>query len=125
MNEQALLAAIGAMMDEKLEAGLNPIRADIAEMKGDIVEMKADIVEMKADIKDLQRRMVKVEVRLENDVQKSLQLLEEGHESICQMVNGRVPSRERQEKNEARIFALEQASKQHAAQIAELQARTG
>ena len=32
MNEQALLAAIGAMMDEKLEASLEPIRQDIVEI---------------------------------------------------------------------------------------------
>ena len=34
------LLAIGSLMDEKLEAGLKPIKADITEMKGEIKGVK-------------------------------------------------------------------------------------
>ncbi len=43
MENKELLAAIGKMMDDKLENALDPIKQDMSEMKQDIVSIRQDI----------------------------------------------------------------------------------
>ncbi|MCI8652316.1 MAG: hypothetical protein HFF11_01295 [Angelakisella sp.] len=105
------LLAIGSLMDEKLEAGLKPIKADITEMKG--------------EIKGLKERVPKLEMTTEHQIDRAIKLLGEGHERLKQMIEGRLVTKEQQENSEARIFALEEVSKRHTVQIEELQKKTG
>ena len=69
MNQ--LLGAIGQMMDEKLE----PIKQDISS-----INQRLTSVEEK--IGTVETRMTKMELTLENDVKKSVQLLAEGHTEV-------------------------------------------
>ncbi len=162
------LAAIGAMMDEKLETvkaefselmderletGLKPIRQDITEMKADIVgmkedivgmkeditEMKADIVGMKADIVGmktdieemkgeiltLKDRTTKLELTMEHQVDRAVGLVLDGHESLRQIIEGRLVTKDDREQDQIRICALEGITKLHTAQIADLKKKTG
>ena len=136
------LAAIGAMMDEKLETvkaefselmderletGLKPIRQDITEMKADIVGMKADIVGMKTDIEEmkgeiltLKDRTTKLELTMEHQVDRAVGLVLDGHESLRQMIEGRLVTKDEREQDRIRICTLEGVTKLHTTQIAEL-----
>ncbi len=118
MNEQALLAAIGAMMDEKLEASLEPIRQDI-------VGMKADIKEMKDEILTLKDRTTKLELTMEHQVDRAVGLVLDGHESLRQIIEGRLVTKDDREQDQIRICALEGITKLHTAQIADLKKKTG
>ena len=117
MNEQALLAAIGAMMDEKLEASLEPIRQDI-------VGIKADIKEMKGEILTLKDRTTKLELTMEHQVDRAVGLVLDGHESLRQIIEGRLVTKDDHEQDQIRICALEGITKLHTAQIADLKKKT-
>ena len=131
------LAAIGAMMDEKLE----PVRADMAGMKADIAEMKADIVGIKEDITGIEERVTGIEERvtgiegrlteneqrthelkllMENETNRAVGLVLDGHESLRQMIEGRLVTKDEREQDRIRICTLEGVTKLHTTQIAEL-----
>ena len=165
------LAAIGAMMDEKLNAvrtevgvlmdeKLEPVKADMAEMKADIAEMKEDIVGIKEDITGIEERVTGIEERvtgieervtgieervtgiegrltkneqrthelkllMENETNRAVGLVLDGHESLRQMIEGRLVTKDDREQDRIRICALEGVTKLHTAQIAELKKKTG
>ncbi len=144
------LAAIGAMMDEKLNAvrtevgvlmdeKLEPVKADMAEMKADMAEMKEDIVGIKEDITGIEERVTGIEGRLteneqrthelkllmENETNRAVGLVLDGHESLRQMIEGRLVTKDDREQDRIRICALEGVTKLHTAQIAELKKKTG
>ena len=133
------LLAIGSLMDEKLEAGLKPIKADITEIKdrlsnvegrlGSVEDRLGNVEGRLGNVEDrtqkIQERTTRLEVTIENQVDRAIKLLGEGHESLKQMIEGRLVTKEQQENSEARIFALEEVSKRHTVQIEELQKKTG
>ena len=107
MNEQALLAAIGAMMDEKLE----PIKEGLAKL-----EKRTEAIE---------KRTTKLEITMEHQIDRAIKLLGEGHESLRQTIEERLATKEQQEKSAVRIFALVEIAKQHTDQIEELRKKIG
>ncbi len=167
MNEQALLAAIGSMMEEKLEAGLKPIKEDIAGIRGrldkiedrlDKVEERTSRIEGRLDKIDdrldkvedqtgrIEGRLDKIEDRLdkvegqtgriemqatrlgvivENEVDRAVKLLGEGHEGILETIKRDFASAEELEKDRIRLFSLEETARKHTRQIENLQKRTG
>ena len=150
------LAAIGAMMDEKLNAvrtevgvlmdeKLEPVKADMAEMKADIAEMKEDIVGIKEDITGIEERVTGIEERvtgiegrltkneqrthelkllMENETNRAVGLVLDGHESLRQIIEGRLVTKDDHEQDQIRICALEGITKLHTAQIADLKKKT-
>ena len=167
MNEQALLAAIGSMMEEKLEAGLKPIKEDIAGIRGrldkiedrlDKVEERTSRIEGRLDKIDdrldkvedqtgrIEGRLDKIDDRLdkvegqtgriemqatrlgvivENEVDRAVKLLGEGHEGILETIKRDFASAEELEKDRIRLFSLEETARKHTRQIEKLQKRTG
>lgn len=121
MNEQALLVAIGnmmqenlatmsSMMDEKLEVRLKPIEDRMDQMEKDIPEIKGKTTELG--------------VIIENEIDKAIKLLAEGHEGIIETMTENLVTVEQREKDNIRLFAVEEAVRQHTAQIKELQRKT-
>ncbi len=53
MLEARDLQMIGALLDEKLENKLTPIREDIRELKTDVSELKQDVAILKTDVAEL------------------------------------------------------------------------
>ena len=181
MNEQALLAAIGSMMEEKLEAGLKPIKEDIAGLKEDVSGLKEEITGIKVRLDKIEDRLDKVEdqtgriegrldkiedrldkvegqtgriegrldkiddrldkvegqtgriemqatrlgVIVENEVDRAVKLLGEGHEGILETIKRDFASAEELEKDRIRLFSLEETARKHTRQIENLQKRTG
>ena len=107
MNEQALLAAIGAMMDEKLE----PVKADIAGIKERLAATEKETRELK--------------ILMENETNRAVGLVLDGHESLRQMIEERLVTKDDREQDRIRICALEGITKLHTAQIADLKKKTG
>ena len=62
---------------------------------------------------------------MENETGRMVNLLVEGHESLRQIVECRLATKEEAEESRTRIFALEEIAKKHTAQIEELQKKTG
>lgn len=55
------------------------MKTDIANMKTDIVNMKADIINVKTDIKELQGSVKKIELKLENEIDRKISALFDAH----------------------------------------------
>lgn len=68
MTDNYLVDAIGELMDQKLE----PINKDLK-------SIKEDVSALKQEVSSLNKRSTRIEVILENDVTRDLNLLAEGH----------------------------------------------
>lgn len=78
MVDQELLAAIGLMMDNKLE----PIKSDLNELKADVSVLKADVSELKDRVSSLEKKVTKIEVVQENVTNKNIKVLFESQQGI-------------------------------------------
>ena len=101
------LAAIGAMMDEKLE----PVKADIKEMKDEILTLK--------------EKTTKLELTMEHQVDRAVNLVLEGHEGLRQMIEEHLVTKEEREQDRIRIHTLEGIAKLHTEQITDLKKKIG
>ena len=140
------LQAIAEMLDQKLDEKLEPIKEGMTrlEERTERLEERTERIEERTErleeqtkrleerterieerTKRLEERTTKIEITIENQVDRAIKLLGEGHESLRQTINERLVTKEQMEKDEARIFALEEIAKQHISQIEELQKKTG
>lgn len=55
------------------------MKTDIVNMKADIANMKADIINVKTDIKELQGSVKKIELKLENEIDRKISALFDAH----------------------------------------------
>ena len=158
MNEQALLAAIGTMMDEKLEAvktevgalmdeKLEAVKTEVdALMDAQLEAVKTEVgalmdEKLEARLKPIEERLTGVEGRvtgieerltatekethelkilMENETNRAVGLVLDGHESLRQMIEGRLVTKDEREQDRIRICTLEGVTKLHTTQIAEL-----
>ncbi len=133
MNEQALLAAIGtlmdekleavktevgALMDEKLEARLKPIEERLTGVEGRVTGIEERLTATEKETHELK-------ILMENETNRAVGLVLDGHESLRQMIEGRLVTKDEREQDRIRICALEGVTKLHTAQIAELKKKTG
>lgn len=125
MNEQALLAAIGSMMEEKLEAGLKPIKEDIAGIRGRLDKIEDRLDKVEGQTGRIEMQATRLGVIVENEVDRAVKLLGEGHEGILETIKRDFASAEELEKDRIRLFSLEETARKHTRQIENLQKRTG
>ena len=122
MNEQALLAAIGTMMDEKLET----VKAEFSELMDEKLEtVKADIAGIKERLAATEKETRELKILMENETNRAVGLVLDGHESLRQIIEGRLVTKDDREQDQIRICALEGITKLHTAQIADLKKKTG
>ena len=122
MNEQALLAAIGAMMDEKLET----VKAEFSELMDEKLEtVKADIAGIKERLAATEKETRELKILMENETNRAVGLVLDGHESLRQIIEGRLVTKDDREQDQIRICALEGITKLHTAQISDLKKKTG
>ncbi|MCI9667270.1 MAG: hypothetical protein HFF13_08470 [Angelakisella sp.] len=158
MNEQALLAAIGTLMDEKLEAvktevgalmdkKLEAVKTEVGALMDEKLEaVKTEVgalmdEKLEARLKPIEERLTGVEGRvtgieerltatekethelkilMENETNRAVGLVLDGHESLRQMIEGRLVTKDEREQDRIRICTLEGVTKLHTTQIAEL-----
>ena len=158
MNEQALLAAIGTMIDEKLEAvktevgalmdkKLEAVKTEVGALMDEKLEaVKTEVgalmdEKLEARLKPIEERLTGVEGRvtgieerltatekethelkilMENETNRAVGLVLDGHESLRQMIEGRLVTKDEREQDRIRICTLEGVTKLHTTQIAEL-----
>ena len=58
MTNTELLQAMSDLLDEKLEAKLQPMRADMQAMKGEVQVMKADMQDLKGEVQVMKADML-------------------------------------------------------------------
>lgn len=82
-NNQKMTAEMSEMMDKKLE----PIQQDISGIKSDISGMNSDISSLKDGQESLQEKIVKINITLENDIDKKLTALFDAHKLDSEKIN--------------------------------------
>ena len=115
-----------------LKVDVAGLKGDVESLKGDVEGLKGDVEGLKGDVAGLTKRLGKNEEAIhglgtlvENETGRMVNLLVEGHESLRQIVECRLATKEEAEESRTRIFALEEIAKKHTAQIEELQKKTG
>ena len=61
---------------------LQAIYLDMQDMKTDIQDMKTDMQDIKTDIRDLKSRVSSIEMTLENETNRNIRIIAEGHADL-------------------------------------------
>lgn len=118
---QAVEESIGELKADvqMLKTEVSGLKADVQALKNDMVQVKADIAHMKNDIRTLQKttekleyRMQKVELMLENETNKNIRLVAEGHFDLYRKLNESLKIREKDEMLQIRVNTLEREVKE-------------
>ena len=75
-NIQADMQGMKTDMQD-MKTDMQNMKADMQDMKTDVQNMKADMQNMQADITEIKDRTLKIEVTLENETNRNIQLLME------------------------------------------------
>ena len=142
------LAAIGTIMDEKLEARLKPIEERLTSIEGRVTGIEESVTGIEGRVTSIEGRVTGIEERvtgvegrvtgieerltatekethelkilMENETNRAVGLVLDGHESLRQMIEGRLVTKDEREQDRIRICTLEGVTKLHTTQIAEL-----
>ena len=83
MNEKELLQELVQSVNniqadmQGMKTDMQNMKADMQDMKTDVQNMKADMQNMQADISEIKDRTLKIEITLENETNRNIQLLME------------------------------------------------
>lgn len=66
---------------------LQAIYLDMQGMKADMQDMKTDMQGMKTDIQDLKGRVSGIEMTLENETNRNIRIIAEGHVDLCRKLD--------------------------------------
>ena len=62
-----------------LKEDVQVLKGDVQVLKGDVQELKEDVQELKEDVQVLKERVTNIEITLENETNRNIQLSAEGH----------------------------------------------
>ena len=63
----------------ELKSDVTVLKSDVAELKSDVTELKSDVAELKSDMMVLKRKVINIELTLENETNKNIMVVAEGH----------------------------------------------
>ena len=110
---EAVKTEVGALMDEKLEARLKPIEERLTGVEGRVTGIEERLTATEKETHELK-------ILMENETNRAVGLVLDGHESLRQMIEGRLVTKDEREQDRIRICTLEGVTKLHTTQIAEL-----
>lgn len=93
MTENEMLQAIYSDMQnmkndmQEMKTDMQNMKADMQNMKSDMKEMKTDMQGMKTDIRDLKGRVSSIEMTLENETNRNIRIIAEGHADLCRKLD--------------------------------------
>ena len=90
-----------------LQSDMSDMKNDMAGMKTDIANMKADIINVKSDIKELQGSVKKIELKLENEIDRKISALFDAHIDELRYRKENKETREKVASLEMRVDNLE------------------
>lgn len=77
-----------------IEGGLASVREDVRSLqgdmqtlKGDVKTLKEDVQTLKEDVQTLKDRVTNMEITLENETNRNIQLIEEGHLNLARKLD--------------------------------------
>ena len=64
---------------QELKGDVQVLKEDVQVLKGDVQVLKGDVQELKEDVQVLKERVTNIEITLENETNRNIQLIAEGH----------------------------------------------
>lgn len=62
-----------------LQGDMQTLKGDVQTLKGDVQTLKEDVQTLKEDVQMLKDRVTNIEITLENETNRNIQLIAEGH----------------------------------------------
>lgn len=93
MTENEMLQAIYSDMQnmkndmQEMKTDMQNMKTDMQGMKADMQDMKTDMQGMKTDIRDLKGRVSSIEMTLENETNRNIRIIAEGHADLCRKLD--------------------------------------
>ena len=72
---------------QNMKADMQNMKSDMKEMKTDMQGMKTDMQGMKTDIRDLKGLVSSIEMTLENETNRNIRIIAEGHADLCRKLD--------------------------------------
>ena len=72
------LASVGEDV-RSLQGDVQTLKGDVQTLKGDVQTLKGDVQTLKEDVQMLKDRVTNIEITLENETNRNIQLIAEGH----------------------------------------------
>lgn len=92
---------------QSMEESIGELRADVQTLKSDMAQVKKDIKVLQETTENLNYRLQKVELMLENETNKNIRLVAEGHYDLYRKLNDSLRVREKDELLQIRVNTLE------------------
>ena len=70
-----------------IEGGLASVREDVRSLQGDMQTLKGDVKTLKEDVQTLKDRVTNIEITLENETNRNIQLIAEGHLNLARKLD--------------------------------------
>ena len=70
-----------------LQGDMQTIKGDVQTIKGDVQTIKGDVQTLKEDVQTLKDRVTNIEITLENETNRNIQLIAEGHLNLDRKLN--------------------------------------
>ena len=93
MTENEMLQAIYSDMQnmkndmQEMKTDMQNMKTDMQGMKADMQDMKTDMQGMKTDIQDLKGSVSGIEMTLENETNRNIRIIAEGHADLCRKLD--------------------------------------
>ena len=93
MTENEMLQAIYSDMQnmkndmQEMKTDMQNMKTDMQGMKADMQDMKTDMQGMKTDIQDLKGRVSGIDMTLENETNRNIRIIAEGHADLCRKLD--------------------------------------
>lgn len=72
---------------QNMKSDMKEMKTDMQGMKTDMQEMKTDMQGMKTDIRDLKGRVSSIEMTLENETNRNIRIIAEGHADLSRKLD--------------------------------------
>ena len=72
---------------QNMKSDMKEMKTDMQGMKTDMRGMKTDMQGMKTDIRDLKGRVSSIEMTLENETNRNIRIIAEGHADLCRKLD--------------------------------------
>jgi len=80
------LASVGEDV-RSLQGDVQTLKGDVRSLQGDVQTLKGDVQTLKEDVQMLKDRVTNIEITLENETNRNIQLIAEGHLNLARKLD--------------------------------------
>ena len=108
-DTKLILNEIAGMKEDitELKQDFAEMKEDVAGLKQDFAEMKEDVTELKQDVTGLKRDVREIQLTLENETNRNIQLVAEGHTYLNRRLDDALKIESEKEMLAIRVTSLE------------------